>query len=164
MNEKLNSLKNFIINSSSSDKNRSNRSGVLKQLKGSKVSSESMGQLNTIGVKSKAKKKMCLGVVTPTDMASMIDSGLETMNSSEDGEAMGKAAINTSYLLNDLQNVQLKPISSKLKREPLPMRLRALPPSFWQQPNQPNISPSTMYLPPLFKSEIENVTSESGMT
>ncbi len=33
------------------------------------------------------------------------------------------------------------------------MRLRALPPSFWQQPNvQPNVAPSTMYLPPLFKN------------
>ena len=33
------------------------------------------------------------------------------------------------------------------------MRLRALPPSFWQQPNvQPNVAPSAMYLPPLFKN------------
>ncbi len=31
------------------------------------------------------------------------------------------------------------------------MRLRALPPSFWQQPNlQPNVAPSSMCLPPLF--------------
>ena len=40
------------------------------------------------------------------------------------------------------------------------MRLRALPPSFWQQPNvQPNVTPSTMYLPPLFK----NLDMESGV-
>ena len=32
------------------------------------------------------------------------------------------------------------------------MRLRELPASFWQQPNQSNISPGTMYLPPLFKN------------
>lgn len=50
----------------------------------------------------------------------------------------------------------------KFNLEPLPMRLRALPPSFWQQPNQPNVSPSTMYLPPLFKNEIENVNSDAG--
>ncbi len=33
------------------------------------------------------------------------------------------------------------------------MRLRALPLSFWQQPNvQQNVQPSSMYLPPLLKS------------
>lgn len=40
------------------------------------------------------------------------------------------------------------------------MRLRALPPSFWQQPNQSNVSPGTMYLPPLFKNDGES--SEAG--
>ena len=56
----------------------------------------------------------------------------------------------------------LKPISNKAKREPLPMRLRALPLSFWQQPNQPNVSPGTMYLPPLFKNEIDGVDDSNG--
>ena len=55
----------------------------------------------------------------------------------------------------------LKPISNKAKREPLPMRLRALPMSFWQQPNQPNVSPATMYLPPLFKNEIDAVENNN---
>ena len=55
--------------------------------------------------------------------------------------------------LNDSH--ELKPISNRHKREPLPMRLRALPPSFWQQPNQPNALPTSMYLPPLFKSELD---------
>ena len=42
--------------------------------------------------------------------------------------------------------------------EPLPMRLRALPQSFWQQPNVPhNVPPSTTYpiLPPLYGKEGE---------
>jgi hypothetical protein len=43
------------------------------------------------------------------------------------------------------------------------MRLRALPPSFWQQPNKPNIPPSTMYLPPLFRYDIENVVGKKIM-
>ncbi|KAF4519958.1 hypothetical protein B566_EDAN005457 [Ephemera danica] len=39
----------------------------------------------------------------------------------------------------------------KPKREPLPMKLRALPQSFWQQPNQPtSMSPAFPVLPPLF--------------
>lgn len=50
------------------------------------------------------------------------------------------------------------------------MRLRALPPSFWQQPNlQPNVAPSSMYLPPLFKhmdldctSQMDNNTNMDG--
>lgn len=37
------------------------------------------------------------------------------------------------------------------------MRLRALPPSFWQQPNQPNPFPGAMYLPPLFKNDLEGI-------
>ena len=37
------------------------------------------------------------------------------------------------------------------------MRLRALPPSFWQQPNQPNPLPGSMYLPPLFKSDFDGI-------
>ena len=40
--------------------------------------------------------------------------------------------------------------------EPLPMRLRALPQSFWQQPNNPtSVSPANAYpiLPPLINKE-----------
>jgi hypothetical protein len=33
--------------------------------------------------------------------------------------------------------------------------------SFWQQPNQPNVSPATMYLPPLFKNEIDAVENNN---
>lgn len=47
--------------------------------------------------------------------------------------------------------------------EPIPMRLRALPPSFWQQPNQSNISPGTMYLPPLFKNDGESSETSSDI-
>lgn len=43
------------------------------------------------------------------------------------------------------------------------MRLRALPPSFWQQPNQSNISPGTMYLPPLFKNDNESSETNSDI-
>ncbi|XP_076451784.1 uncharacterized protein LOC143287572 [Babylonia areolata] len=44
------------------------------------------------------------------------------------------------------------PPKTKPKREPLPMKLRALPQSFWQQPNvTQQVSPATMFpvLPPL---------------
>lgn len=86
---------------------------------------------------TKAKKKLCM----------MINTDLSPI---------------TASIKDDRQNIQLKPISNKAKREPLPMRLRALPPSFWQQPNQPNATLSTMYLPPLFKNEIiENVLDET---
>ncbi len=41
------------------------------------------------------------------------------------------------------------------------MRLRALPQSFWQQPNQQqNINPSSMCLPPLNKYDFDNNISE----
>jgi hypothetical protein len=43
-------------------------------------------------------------------------------------------------------------IATLLVAEPLPMRLRALPQSFWQQPNHTNcLSPGAVYpvLPPL---------------
>lgn len=50
---------------------------------------------------------------------------------------------------------------AKPKKDPLPMKLRALPQSFWQQPNSVNtMPPGNMYLPvlpPLFKSEHSNV-------
>ncbi|XP_074654387.1 uncharacterized protein LOC141908299 [Tubulanus polymorphus] len=51
----------------------------------------------------------------------------------------------------------------KPKREPVPMRLRALPQSFWQQPNKPQpYSPAGVYpiLPPLCKGESSDEESE----
>lgn len=50
------------------------------------------------------------------------------------------------------------PPKLKPKREPLPMKLRALPQSFWQQPNIAHqVSPSTLFpvLPPLAYKESE---------
>lgn len=47
--------------------------------------------------------------------------------------------------------------------EPLPMRMRALPQSFWQQPNVPHdVSPANAYpiLPPLINREGEAVSGE----
>ncbi|XP_037076514.1 uncharacterized protein LOC119097576 [Pollicipes pollicipes] len=38
---------------------------------------------------------------------------------------------------------------SRFRREPLPMKMRALPQSFWQQPNTNSTSPSSGSLPPL---------------
>lgn len=73
----------------------------------------------------------------------------ENNNSNNNGDGLSSNS--------DSSPISLKPISNKAKREPLPMRLRALPMSFWQQPNQPNVSPATMYLPPLFKNEIDGV-------
>lgn len=76
-------------------------------------------------------------------------------------ETKSSSNTTTNYMLKDFQNCDFKTILSKSKREPLPMRMRALPASFWQQPNQPNISPGTMYLPPLFRNEIDNVSDET---
>ena len=63
--------------------------------------------------------------------------------------------MNPDYIAENCESsVKLKPI--RQKREPLPLRLRALPASFWEQPNFPNVSPATMFLPPLHRNEIEN--------
>ncbi|PSN38352.1 hypothetical protein C0J52_06937 [Blattella germanica] len=59
------------------------------------------------------------------------------------------------------------PSKQKPKKEPLPMKLRALPQSFWQQPNQTNcLSPGAVYpiLPPLSslgttKDDVENIAA-----
>lgn len=78
----------------------------------------------------------------------------------ENSEAKPKAKKKMCVMNPDLltensdSSVMLKPI--RQKREPLPLRLRALPASFWEQPNLPNISPATMFLPPLHRNEIEN--------
>lgn len=104
---------------------------------------------------NKAKKKQCLDGSSSNHLGSIYNQ------------------ITNCELLVDKQHhngsLQLKPISSKAKREALPMRLRALPASFWQQPNQPNVSPGTMYLPPLFKNEnassalvMDSITGDDG--
>ncbi|KAF0296047.1 hypothetical protein FJT64_006511 [Amphibalanus amphitrite] len=49
---------------------------------------------------------------------------------------------------DDHESVLLTP-KSRYKREPLPMKLRALPQSFWQQPNTNITAPSSAALPPL---------------
>jgi hypothetical protein len=56
------------------------------------------------------------------------------------------------------------PVGPKPKphREPVPMRMRALPQSIWQEPNVPhNVSPATVYpvLPPLVTREGEDITA-----
>jgi hypothetical protein len=47
--------------------------------------------------------------------------------------------------------------------EPIPMRMRALPQSMWQEPNVPhNVSPATVYpvLPPLVTREGDDIASQ----
>jgi hypothetical protein len=59
--------------------------------------------------------------------------------------------------LNNTEKLKFKPINStklRAKGQSVPMRMRPLPQSYWIQPNQPNVSPGTMYLPPIFKNEI----------
>lgn len=66
--------------------------------------------------------------------------------------------------LNNTEKLKFKPINtSKLraKGQSVPMRMRPLPQSYWIQPNQPNVSPGTMYLPPIFKNEI-NTSDDMG--
>lgn len=97
----------------------------------------------------KSKKKFC----------SMQNDSLLMLNGGENNN------YNNELTATVATTGKLKPISNKAKREPLPMRLRALPMSFWQQPNQPNVSPGTMYLlPPLFKNEIDNVEETKTVT
>lgn len=114
----------------------------MAKLKKTETCSNLLNNLNsapkTLSTNTKAKKKLCL---MSSDVSNLNINGTN-MNSDH---------------FSDVNNELLKPISSKAKREPLPMRLRALPMSFWQQPNQPNVSPGAMYLPPLFKNEIDSV-------
>ncbi|BFZ23660.1 hypothetical protein BsWGS_26698 [Bradybaena similaris] len=50
------------------------------------------------------------------------------------------------------------PPKLKPRREPLPMKLRALPQSFWEQPNVAHqVSPATLFLPPLLNKDSEEV-------
>lgn len=72
-----------------------------------------------------------------------------------------------------VQNVEIKPLESFLRTntdklcfitESVPMRLRALPQSFWKQPNVPNpVSPAPLLpsLPPLgSKDSSEDISGE----
>ncbi|XP_045162732.1 uncharacterized protein LOC123527390 [Mercenaria mercenaria] len=59
------------------------------------------------------------------------------------------------------------PPKVKPRREPLPMRLRALPQSFWKQPNNPaSLSPGNMFssLPPLSYTKDEDVSEVRPIT
>ncbi|XP_012944291.1 uncharacterized protein DDB_G0271670 [Aplysia californica] len=59
------------------------------------------------------------------------------------------------------------PPKIKPKREPLPMKLRALPQSFWQQPNVAHqVSPATLFpiLPPLSQKESEEIMDVRPVT
>ncbi|XP_055863424.1 serine/threonine-protein kinase phg2-like [Biomphalaria glabrata] len=64
-----------------------------------------------------------------------------------------------STLKEGFKKREATPPKLKPKREPLPMKLRALPQSFWQQPNVAHqVSPSTLFpvLPPLQNRETED--------
>jgi hypothetical protein len=154
-------LKSFVINEPKSHRQAAaaGLNGKLDSAKKSKKSggdaslSSLMKQANSTGslpldmnsqANKKAKKKLCM----------MLDGGIG-INQSDLNSVLGGGEITSTPMTTTCGDtgIQLKPLSSKAKREPLPMRLRALPPSFWQQPNQPNVSPGTMYLPPLFKND-----------
>jgi hypothetical protein len=56
---------------------------------------------------------------------------------------------------------------TKHTRDPMPMRMRSLPQSFWQQPNLPqSVSPATVYpvLPPLISKEGHDVSDLRPVT
>ncbi len=156
-------LKSFVINESKSHRQNGGLGSKLDAAKKSKKSSggdsfsNNIKQINSTSTGSlsinescsnsqankKAKKKLCI----------MLDGGLG-LTQSDLNSVLGDISDQpTTQNNNNNNSIHLKPLSNKAKREPLPMRLRALPPSFWQQPNQPNVSPGTMYLPPLFKNE-----------
>ncbi|XP_071945950.1 uncharacterized protein [Antedon mediterranea] len=70
---------------------------------------------------------------------------------------------NNAHTASSLSKEEIKKDGSnrqiKQKREPMPMRRRALPQSFWQQPNNPTmLPPGSNYtvLPPLWKHEKTN--------
>ena len=112
----------------------------MPKLKKTETCSNLLSNLGkTSNTNTKAKKKLC-----------MMNSDVSNLN-------INATNMNDNGCESSANESILKPISNKAKREPLPMRLRALPMSFWQQPNQPNVSPGTMYLPPLFNNEIDSV-------
>jgi hypothetical protein len=60
------------------------------------------------------------------------------------------------------------PVKTKIKtkKDPLPMKLRALPQSFWQQPNVVNtVPPGSMYtvLPPVSKADQPSIAEITGL-
>jgi uncharacterized cupredoxin-like copper-binding protein len=141
----IQNLKNFIINDPKLKKQTNSNhqqqqvktlNHISKLTSSSSTSSLLPNTTSTTKSNNKAKKKLCMMIDVP---------GSELVS-----------------ILGGVNNDQLKPLSNKQKREALPMRLRALPPSYWQQPNQQNVPPSNMYLPPLLKYEIEH-SSESDL-
>ena len=102
--------------------------------------------LENLNKSSKAKKKLCM--IAPTTNAS----STTTTTLIQQSNLINNCNQNGVMDINN--NIQLKPI--KHKRDALPMRLSALPQSFWQQPNQSNVSPGSMYLPPLFKHDSDD--------
>jgi hypothetical protein len=149
--KKIKSISNLNL-SKTNDSSNSKKTQKMNDIK-SLLSNKSIKNItsnnnnnNTNGGKS--KKKFC----------SMKNNQTETIMINNVNNNNNQELIMQNEQLNNTDDsIKLRPISNKAKRDPLPMRLRALPLSFWQQPNQPNVSPGTMYLPPLFKNEIDSV-------
>ncbi|XP_071805198.1 uncharacterized protein [Asterias amurensis] len=73
-----------------------------------------------------------------------------------DVQDSGRDKNNNNSNSNKLSSVPQSRAKQKTKKDPLPMKLRALPQSFWQQPNTVNTAPpGAMYtvLPPVSKTE-----------
>ncbi len=132
-----------------------NKINTINETKITKISKKTDNKtLEITNKSSKAKKKLCMmstiSSVAPTPMTNITATTATTQNQ----QSNANTTVSTSNQNQIDNNVQLKPI--KHKRDALPMRLRALPQSFWQQPNQSNVSPGSMYLPPLFKHESDD--------
>ncbi|XP_023227613.1 uncharacterized protein LOC111628119 [Centruroides sculpturatus] len=86
------------------------------------------------------------------------------------GQSSCKKKKNSIISIHDMSCLQEKGQThkSKQRKEPLPMKLRALPQSFWQQPNNAsNVSPAIVVpmLPPLFKHDTaDDVTKVRPVT
>lgn len=76
-------------------------------------------------------------------------------------------SVNDVSALNEGRSVSTR-VRAKPKKEPLPMKLRALPQSFWQQPDETSgVSPGIVMpvLPPLFKHDTqEDLTAVRPLT
>ncbi|XP_065298895.1 uncharacterized protein [Dermacentor albipictus] len=76
-------------------------------------------------------------------------------------------SVNDVSALNEGRSVATR-VRAKPKKEPLPMKLRALPQSFWQQPDETSgVSPAIVMpvLPPLFKHDTqEDLTAVRPLT
>ena len=154
--KKIKSISNLNLsktNESTSNSKKTQKMNDIKSLLSNK-SIKNITSSNTNNNGGKSKKKFCSMKNNQTETL------INNVNNSNNQELIAQNdQINNN---NNDDNIKLRPISNKAKRDPLPMRLRALPLSFWQQPNQPNVSPGTMYLPPLFKNEIDSVVDDNG--